>query len=133
MFSEKPGNTSVVEHDVLTGAHRPIASSQYMMPEKWKGPVQKELEDLLNQGIIVPSTSPWASPVVPVQKPDGTVRLCIDYRKLNTITQPDPYYHPSIQEVVDKLGDSIFLSKLDLAKGSTSLSLLKKDVKDQPL
>ena len=79
LCSQKSLETPLVEHDMLTGAHRPIASSPYTIPEKWKDPVQKELEDVLYQGIIVPSTSPWASPVVPVQKPDGTVRLCIDY------------------------------------------------------
>ena len=64
------------------GAHRPIASQPYTMPEKWKGPVQKELDELLDQGIMIPSVSPWASPVVPIQKPDGTARLCIDYMLL---------------------------------------------------
>ena len=69
------------------------------MPEKWKGPVQKKLDELLDRGITVPSVSLWASPVVPVQKPDGTVMLCINYRRLNAIMQADPYYYPSILEV----------------------------------
>ena len=52
-----------------------------------------------------------------VRKPDGNVRLCIDYRKLNDITEPDPYYIPLISEIIDKVGEARFLSKIDLAKG----------------
>ena len=66
---------------------------------------------------MVPSQSPWASPVVPVPKPDGSVRVCIDYRRLNAITIGDPYYMCTLEEILERVGNSRAISKLDLAKG----------------
>ena len=62
------------------------------------------MEEQVRAGIVVPSTSPWSSPTVPIQKSDGSVRLCIDYRKLNAVTVPDPYCMPLIEEILDKIG-----------------------------
>ena len=62
-----------------------------------------------------PSLSPWSSPVFPVHKKDGTVRVCIDFRRLNAITVPDPYLMPRID--VDCLGRANSMTKIDLVKG----------------
>ena len=72
---------------------------------------------LVELGIAVPSQSPWASPVVPVPKPDGSVRVCIDYRRVNEITAGDPYYMATLDEILERVGNSMTISKLDLAKG----------------
>ena len=66
---------------------------------------------------MVPSQSPWVSPVVPVPKPDGSVRVCIDYRRLNAVTVGDPYYMCTLEEILERVGNSRAISKLDLAKG----------------
>ncbi len=79
--------------------------------------VRDELEGLLESGIVVPSTSPWASPIVSVTKPDGSVRVCVDYRKLNEVTMSDPYYMPTLDDILERAGSCNVLSKLDLAKG----------------
>ena len=51
----------------------------------------------------MPSTSPWSSPIVPVPKKDGTIRICIDFRRVNKVTELDPYVIPLVQEIVDRV------------------------------
>ena len=65
--------------------------------------------------MIVPSSSPWASPIVLVAKRDGTKRFCVDYRKLNAITKLDVYPLPCIDDSLDLLADTKYFSSLDLA------------------
>ena len=89
-FSDEPGTTDICTHAVDTGDCKPIRSNPYAIsPIKLAG-VKQEIQDLLQKGIITPSTSPWSSPIVPVLKPDKSVRLCVDYRQLNKVTTPDP-------------------------------------------
>ena len=64
-----------------------------------------------------PSLSLWISPVLPVKKKDGIIQLCFDFRKLNTVTIPDPYDMPRMDDIIDQLGEVKFISKFDLAKG----------------
>jgi len=68
-------------------------------------------------GIIQPSNSPWASPVVLVRKKDGTYRFCVDYRELNAVTKPDTFPLPRIDDFLDQLGSTKFFYTLDLAYG----------------
>ena len=82
---------------------------------------------MLELGIIAPSTSPWSSPVVPIIKPDKTIRLCIDYRKVNDVTIPDPYYIPTVDELIGKVGKARYLTKLDLAKGFYQVPVKPED------
>lgn len=70
---------------------------------------------MAKNGVIRPSKSPWAAPVVLVPKKDGTTRFCIDYRKLNTITRKDSYPLPRIDDTLDLLGGSQYFTGLDLA------------------
>ena len=72
---------------------------------------------MLEQKIIEPSSSPWLSPVVLVKKKDGTLRFCIDFRKLNNITKKNVYPIPRINDTLDSLSGSKFFSALDLASG----------------
>ena len=89
----------------------------YRLAPQWADEVRAEIKDLLQAGIIVQSTSPWSAAIVPIRKPDGSVRLCVGFRKLNAHTAPDPYYIPLVEELIDKIGEAKYSSKLDLAKG----------------
>ena len=79
--------------------------------------VQQLLQDMLDKKIISPSKSPWASPVVLVQKKNGSVRFCIDYRKVNAVTRKDAYPLPRVDDTLDTLAGSVWFSTLDLKSG----------------
>ncbi len=89
--------------------------------------MRDELESLERAGIIERSDSPWASPLVPVRKSNNKIRLCVDYRKLNSVTVTEPYYIPSFEEVVSKVGHAKVLSKLDLTKGFHQMEVCAED------
>ena len=92
VFDDKPGRTTVVEHAIkLVPGARPVRQTPYRLhPEKQRA-VNTEIASLLEQGIIEETNSPWVAPILVVPKPDGTGRLCVDYRKLNNLTEPDPF------------------------------------------
>ena len=81
------------------------------------------LQELLHNGLIVPTSSPFAAPLLMVKKPDGTYRLCIDYRKLNAVTIKDRYPLPNPSMIFDRLAGCQFFSKLDLRWGYFQLRL----------
>ena len=117
VFSDSPGKTKVVTLKIKTGDHEPVASHPHRVPDKLKEGVRREVLKLVEEGIAVPSCSPWASPIVPVPKKDGSVRICIDYRRLNDITVGDPFYMVTLEEILEKAGGAQVMSKLDLSKG----------------
>ena len=82
------------------------------------------LDDMLNKDIIQPSVSPWASPVVLVPKKDGTLRFCVDYRQLNSITTKDAYPLPCID---DTLAGSLWFTTLDLISGYWQVEVKPED------
>ena len=75
------------------------------------------IDEMLEQEVIVPSSSPWASPIVLVAKKDGSTRFCVDYRKLNAITKLDVFPLPRIDDSLDLLSGAKYFSSLDLASG----------------
>ena len=121
-----PGRTNLAEHDVETGSARPIKQPPYRLPYAYRQEVQEELEEMLENGIIEESGSEWASPMVLVHKKDGSLRLCVDYRKLNGESRLDQYPMPRIDELTDRLGKARFISTLDLTKGYWQVPLTER-------
>ena len=112
VLKETPGETSILEHSIDSGDAPPVRAAPYQIPDKWRDAVREEIGTLKQLGILVPSTSPWGSPIVPVAKKDGGVRVCVDFRRVNKIMVKDPYLIPLVQEIVGRVGNSRYLSKL---------------------
>ena len=117
VFSAIPGRTSLVEHSIHTGDAAPIRQRAYRVPYSRRTTLQKELDQMLQAGIIRQSVSPWASPVVLVPKKDGTIRVCVDFRKVNGVSKFDAYPMPRAEDVFEQIGQAELISTLDLRKG----------------
>ena len=91
----EPGLTNWVELVINTGDASPVAQHPYNTPVAHREAVSKEIDWLLEKGYVRQSQSEWGSPIVTVRKPDGSICLCIDYKKLNSVTTPAPFYMPT--------------------------------------
>ena len=111
------GETDLIQVTIDTGGAIPRRQAVRRTPFAIRTEVARQLENMQSQGVIQPSSSPWASPVVLVRKKDGSLRFCIDYRHLNLVTKPDVFPLPRMDDLLDQLGQSKFFSTLDLASG----------------
>ncbi len=123
VFSPLPGRTDLVQHHIETLPGEVARSRPYRLPEHKKNVVREELKAMLNLGVIEESHSDWASPIVLVPKTDGSVRFCVDYRKVNAVSKFDAYPMPRVDELLDRLGAARFYSTLDLTKGYWQIPL----------
>ena len=115
--------THLVEHQVDTGNNRPISQPPYRTNLRNKLKVQEIIQSHLDKNFITPSKSPWASPIVLVNKRDGSVRFCIDYRKLNAATVRDVYPLPRIDDCLASLQGRLFFSTFDLCSGYNQIRM----------
>ena len=120
---ESLGRTSTIRHKIDTGAAKPIKQAPRRLPQAKREIIEAEIDRMLKQGIIEPSTSSWSFPVVLVKKKDGSPRFCVDFRKLNNVTVKDAYPLPNAEEVIDELSGSRWFSTLDLASGYWQVEL----------
>jgi hypothetical protein len=117
VFSVLPGKTSVVTHHIeLVEGAKPVRQTPYRLHPEKLARVNQEIDELLKAGIIEKSESPWAAPILVVPKPDGSGRLCTDFRKLNALTVPDPFPMPRVEVLIDRVGKAKFMTKLDMTK-----------------
>ncbi|UYV79843.1 hypothetical protein LAZ67_18000901 [Cordylochernes scorpioides] len=89
--------------------------------------IQSEVEKMMETKIIRPSSSPWASPVILVRKKDGSLRFCVDYRRLNKITKKDVYPLPRIDDALDTLSGSRYFSTMDMRSDYWQIEVDDKD------
>lgn len=89
---------------------------------------KEQLKDLLDKGLIRPSTSPWGAPVLFVKKKDGSMRMCIDCRQLNKVTVRNKYLLPRIDDLFDQLQGAQYFSKIDLRLGYHQLRIRNRDI-----
>ena len=106
-----------ITHKVNTGDAQAVRAKLRRTPLGFEKEEETHLKKLLENGVIVPSKSEWASAPVLVRKKDGTVRYCVDFRKVNSLTKKDAFPLPNIEECMDTLSGNVFLSTLDMAQG----------------
>ncbi|CAF1461519.1 unnamed protein product [Didymodactylos carnosus] len=120
---------TTVRHTINTGNHFPIYSHPRRVSNIMREVQQEEVNKLLKDGIIRPPNSPWSSPVVIVKKKDGSPRFCVDYRKINLITQKDVYPLPRMDDIMEQMAGSKWYSKLDMKSGYFQVPISESDKK----
>ena len=111
------GETDLIQMEIDTGDAYPKRQPARRLLFTLRQEVARQLREMQTKGVIQPSKSPWASPVVLVKKKDGTHRFCVDYRQLNSITKTDNFPLSRIYDLLDQLGKSKYFSSIDLASG----------------
>ena len=131
VFSErtgKIGRASNIQHEIHTrGA--PIRQPFRRQNPYVRQMEQEQVSEMLEQDVIRPSISPWASPVVMVKKKDGSMRFCVDFRKLNTVTKKDAQPLPRIDDTLESLHGAKYFSTLDLKSGYWQVPIAEADKK----
>nr|CAD2193280.1 unnamed protein product [Meloidogyne enterolobii] len=117
------GSCTAGEHDIITNSETPVSSRPHKTPFKYHDELQKHIDQLLASGVMIESDTPWVSNIVLVQKKDGGLRPCIDFRKLNEVTIPDHYPLPRLEAIMDRIGNCHYYSSLDLSSGYLQIRL----------
>ena len=121
------GYTETVKHKIFTTDNIPVNQPFRRIPPSQYQEAKEHIQKLLEQGIIRESHSPYSSPIVLVQKKNGSLRMCVDYRRLNAKTVKDAYPLPRIQESFDALQGASWFSTLDLASGFNQVAVEEED------
>jgi hypothetical protein len=117
------------EHTIeLEEGSKPLITTPYHHPRRFKDEIEKAIKELLAMGHIRPNNSPFASLVVLVLKKDGTMSMCIDYRALKKKTIKNRYPIPRIKDLIDELHGAVFFSKIHLRSGYHQINIREKDI-----
>lgn len=112
---------------LIPGA-QPVSARPYRYTPQQKDEIEKQIKEMLRAGIIRPSSSPFAAPVLLVRKKDGTWRFCVDYRQLNAITVKNKHPMPVVDEMLDEISGAKWFTKLDLLSGYHQIRVADEDV-----
>lgn len=125
-FDALKGCTNYTEHVIKVKTHEPVKQRYFPKNPKMCEVIHKQVDELIQNGQIEPSSSAYASPVVLVKKKDGSWRMCIDYRKLNEISVKDAYPMPQIPSILNRLKEAKFVTAIDLKNGYWQVSIEPK-------
>ena len=117
----------MTKHHINTGDAQPVHLLPRRIPQARRDEVKRLIQEMLDQGAIQHSDSPWSSPVVLAKKKDGSTRFCIDYRKVNEVTRKDAYPLPRVDDTLDTLVRLKYFSTLDLASGYWQVEVAEND------
>ena len=127
IFTEIPGEASVIKHNIDLTNDRPIGCKSYSLPYAKRGEIRQEIKNMMDTGIVRESSSPYASPRV-VKKKDGSNRSCIDHQKLNLVMVADPAPMTTAEDLFGKLGKCQYYSTIDLSKGYWQIPVAEEDI-----
>lgn len=130
VFSEPKGLPPHRQYDhavTLEEGAQPPNSKPYRYSPLQKDEIERQVQEMLSSGVIVHSMSPYAAPVLLVNKKDGSWRFCIDYRRLNLVTIKNKFSLPIVDELLDELAGAAFFSKLDLRAGYHQIRMREED------
>ena len=102
---------------------KPVRHKERNYPPNTRDTIIVEVNKLLKQGWVEKCTGPWRARCVPILKPDGTIRFCIDYRDLNAVTTDDAFPAPNAETIFDRLQGKKYFTSLDLKKGYYQVEL----------
>ncbi|GFN74006.1 reverse transcriptase [Plakobranchus ocellatus] len=128
IFSDRLGTASTDEHCTELLSSTPVRQRPYSVPYAMRRTLRDELGEMEDLGIIRKSSSPYASPVVVVKKKDGTNRVCIDYRRLNKLTNFDSPPGTPLAGILQGMEKDQYFSKIDLSKGYWQIPVRKEDI-----
>ena len=126
VFSDVSKCTTCTHHDVDVGEATPVKQHPYRVNPIKHCQMRKEIDYMLKNKIIEPSSSSWISPCVLVSKPDGTFQFCTGFHKINILTKSDSFPLPRIEDCIDRIGNSKYVTKMDLLKGYWQVSLTER-------
>jgi len=121
------GWTNVVTHSIETGDNRPVRQPLRRHPPAHLEAIQQHVSNMLEQGVITPARSPWASNLVLVKKKDGSLRCCVDYRQLNSLTKKDAYPLPRTDMCLDAMSGARWFSTFDLRSSYHQVAMKEED------
>ena len=104
IFSDVPSVTNLLKHKIVLNSSVPVRAKPYTVPLHLIKQLDQELDSMLEAGIIEPSQSFYASPIVLIKKPNGDLRVCVSYKNLNKISLFDPEPAVNADDIFDKLG-----------------------------
>ena len=121
------GWTDIITHAIDTGDSRPVRQPLRRHPPAHMVAIQEHVSNMLQQGVIQPAKSPWASNLVLVKKKDGSLRCCVDYRQLNSLTRKDAYPLPRTDMCLDAMSGARWFSTFDLRSSYHQVAMEEED------
>ncbi|XP_063061560.1 uncharacterized protein LOC134454470 isoform X2 [Engraulis encrasicolus] len=126
LFSDTPTQTDLISHDIDVGNAPPVRQRFYRVSGERRQLLENEVRYLMDNDLAERSYSSWTSPCILVKKANGSNRFCTDYRKLNSVTKPDSFPLPRMEDCVDQVGSAKFVTKIDLLKGYWQIPLTQR-------
>ena len=127
LAQEPLGRTDVIEHAIRLKNNAPIYAKPFPIAHSQIAGLKKSINEMKEKNVIETSKSPWNFPIILVKKKDGSLRPCIDFRRLNLETIPDPFPIPRIDEILKDLNGNSYFTNLDLESAFWQVPLREED------